>query len=38
MANDPTAKAVIENTDIPREKLTDVADAARSISVRALEP
>ncbi|MBK5092502.1 MAG: arsenite methyltransferase [Actinobacteria bacterium] len=38
MANDPTAKAVIENMDIPREKLNEVAEAAVSISVRALKP
>jgi len=38
MANDPTAKAVIENMDIPREKLADVAEAAVSISVRAVKP
>lgn len=38
LANDPTAKAVIENMDIPREKLGDVAEAAVSISVRAVKP
>jgi arsenite methyltransferase len=38
MANDPTTKAVIENMDIPREKLADVAEAAVSIGVRAVKP
>ena len=38
MANDPTVQAVIENMDIPREKLNDVADAAHSISVHAVKP
>ncbi|MCJ7745917.1 MAG: arsenite methyltransferase [Actinobacteria bacterium] len=38
MANDPTAKAVMENMDIPPEKSADVADSAHSISVRAVKP
>jgi hypothetical protein len=38
MANDPTAKAVIENMDIPGEKLADIAQSVLSISVRALKP
>ena len=38
MANDPTAKAVIENMGIPREELADIAQSVLSISVRALKP
>lgn len=38
MANDPTAKAVIENMDIPGEELADIAQSVLSISVRALKP
>jgi SAM-dependent methyltransferase len=38
MANDPTAKAVIENMEIPGEELSDIAQSVLSISVRALKP
>ncbi len=38
MANDPTAKAIIENVTIPPEKLKDVADTVVSIKVRGVKP
>jgi SAM-dependent methyltransferase len=38
MTNDPTAQAVIENLEIPREELENIARSVLSISVRALKP
>ncbi len=38
MANDPTAKALIENLRIPPEKLEEVASSAVSIRVYAVKP
>ncbi len=38
MANDPTARAVIENLQIPPEKVKEVASSVISINVRGVKP
>jgi hypothetical protein len=38
MANDPTVKAFIENSDIPMEELRKVADSVVSIKIHATKP
>ena len=38
MANDPTAKAIIENLEIPPEKVKEVDGSVISINVRAVKP
>ena len=38
IANDPTAKAIIENLEIPPEKITEVANSVISIKVSAVKP
>ncbi len=38
MANDPTAKTIIENLGIPPEELKDVADSVISIKVSGVKP
>jgi hypothetical protein len=38
MANDPTAREIVENFRIPREKVAEIADSIRSIKVHAVKP
>jgi hypothetical protein len=38
MANDPTAKAVICNLEIPPEKVEEIVDSVVSIKIHALKP
>ncbi|OGP93814.1 MAG: arsenite S-adenosylmethyltransferase [Deltaproteobacteria bacterium RBG_16_54_18] len=38
MANDPTAREIVENVRIPREKVAEIADSIRSIKVHAVKP
>lgn len=38
IANDPTAKAIIKNSEIPPEKITEVANSVISIKVSAVKP
>jgi len=38
MANDPTARAVIENLQIPQEEVKEVASSVISINVRGVKP
>ena len=38
MANDPTAKAIIENLEIPPEKVKEVAGSVISIKVNGVKP
>jgi len=38
MINDPTAKAVIKNTDIPVKKVEEIASSAASIKVYGIKP
>ncbi len=38
IANDPTAKVIIENLEIPPEKIKEVANSVISIKVSAVKP
>jgi len=38
MANDPTARAVMENLEIPPEKAKEVSSSVISINVRGVKP
>ena len=38
MANDPTAREIVENLRIPREKVAEIADSIRSIKVYGVKP
>lgn len=38
MANDPTAKAIVENLKIPPEKVKEIADSVMSIKVYGVKP
>ncbi|GAI62009.1 unnamed protein product, partial [marine sediment metagenome] len=38
IANDPTAKAIIENLEIPLEKMKEVAGSVISIKVNGIKP
>jgi hypothetical protein len=38
MANDPTAKAIIENLNISPEKVNEVASSVVSIKVQGIKP
>ena len=38
LANDPTAKAVIENLNIPIEKIKEIGNSVVSIKVQGIKP
>jgi SAM-dependent methyltransferase len=38
MANDPTAKAIMENLNLPPEKVKEIASSVTSIKVRGIKP
>jgi hypothetical protein len=38
MANDPTAKAIVENSKIPLEKMKEIASLVISINVYGVKP
>ena len=38
MANDPTAKAIIENLNVPLEKVKEIADSIVSIKIQGVKP
>ena len=38
MANDPTAKAVIENLNVPIEKVEEIGNSVVSIKVQGIKP
>jgi len=38
MANDPTAKALIENLKIPHQKISEIANSVTSIKISAVKP
>jgi len=38
MANDPTAKALIENLRIPRQRISEIANSVTSIKISAVKP
>jgi len=38
MANDPTAKAIIDKLNLPSEKVKEIANSVASVKVYAIKP